>query len=701
MAGIQVTGLPRELRPISGGLVDVGVKTTSDGYFDGHLSLVAPVFSSLGSEGTLGGSLVFLEPYMSWGEQGEIASSLGLGFRHLFNRQPVSALRERHVGLLDEGIYIGGSGFLDLLDTRSDNRFWQVGLGAEVGARYFELSGNYYHPLTSRQEGRPYMERNVRRGELLTSADAPFATGHTILQDVTFTTYDFYTDRIFRYYEEGMRGWDMEGRLLVPGLDRWCELWLRAGYGSFDNQPFGPQIAGTGEVAGWKAGVEFRPIPEVVLSAMCFEDEAMAGGQWVYGLSLQIPLDPEPANEGKSWWRRLKDELRPGSRHVAERMNVPVRRQNAAVKIANSIGEPEVRQYAKAISKEERRVVVRDDVIFVNNGGPQGNGIGGVGVAQDGTAERPFDTVGEGINLAATTGFQVRGVPTVYVAGGGASYSGLGWFGEVSTLNEFRMPSGVHLVSGGYGIGAFGGRRFGLGTAARIAVGERLDIGNPNESMLSKTISVDGFRFELPVVISAQNVNVRGNQTTDLFSVHAFNAVVTGNEFAGPVGISASGNGFWAIRGPSKAVVSGNTFSPRFDGIGEVIVQDYDQVTFTDNSVFWETQGNGLVPPQPTGAVLFLNVKEVGLGGNRILVTQGERPNPAGTAAFQFDGMTELRDLGNNEVISPGGTRPGFFGVYGGPYGFHGRRTLLNGAIRINGIQLGLNNGSGFILRLP
>jgi len=36
-----------------------------------------------------------LEPYTSWGEQGEIAASLGLSFRHLFNDQPLSKLSER------------------------------------------------------------------------------------------------------------------------------------------------------------------------------------------------------------------------------------------------------------------------------------------------------------------------------------------------------------------------------------------------------------------------------------------------------------------------------------------------------------------------------------------------------------------------------------------------------------------------------
>ena len=299
MPGTPVIGKSTVPWPIGEGLMDFGVKTTSDSYTDGHFSITAPVFSSIGRNGTLGGSLVFVEPYMSWGEQGEVATSLGLGFRHLFNNQPLSALQERHTGPLDEGIMVGGSLFIDMLDSTSNNRFWQLGAGVEFATRYFELRGNYYQPLTGRKEGDPYIQRSVQRAEVITDGKEPFAQGHTIQQDVTFTTFDFYTDRIYRYYEEGMKGWDAEAAVMVPWLDKWCELWLVAGYGDFQNKPFGPQVGGTGEMHGWKAGVEFRPIPQIVLSATHFEEKRMQGGEWMYGLSLQIPLDPEPDNKGQ------------------------------------------------------------------------------------------------------------------------------------------------------------------------------------------------------------------------------------------------------------------------------------------------------------------------------------------------------------------------------------------------------------------
>src|SRR4051812_13426643 len=50
------------------GVISGGVKG-NDAYVDGHFSIVAPAWSTLGSDGTLSGDLIFLEPYVSWGEQ--------------------------------------------------------------------------------------------------------------------------------------------------------------------------------------------------------------------------------------------------------------------------------------------------------------------------------------------------------------------------------------------------------------------------------------------------------------------------------------------------------------------------------------------------------------------------------------------------------------------------------------------------------
>ncbi|HSI62791.1 MAG TPA: hypothetical protein VLE43_06720, partial [Candidatus Saccharimonadia bacterium] len=48
------------------GTITGGVKS-SDAYTEGSFSIVAPIYSTLGSDARLSGSLIFLEPYISWG----------------------------------------------------------------------------------------------------------------------------------------------------------------------------------------------------------------------------------------------------------------------------------------------------------------------------------------------------------------------------------------------------------------------------------------------------------------------------------------------------------------------------------------------------------------------------------------------------------------------------------------------------------
>src|SRR5262245_52358230 len=73
------------------GILGSGLKG-NDAYIDGSFFLTVPVWSSIGRDGILGDDTLFLEPYVSWGEEGEVAASLGLGWRHLFCDQSISAV---------------------------------------------------------------------------------------------------------------------------------------------------------------------------------------------------------------------------------------------------------------------------------------------------------------------------------------------------------------------------------------------------------------------------------------------------------------------------------------------------------------------------------------------------------------------------------------------------------------------------------
>jgi hypothetical protein len=411
------------------GVISGGVKG-SDAYVDGHFSIVAPAWSTLGSEGILSGDLIFIEPYISWGQQDEMASSLGIGWRHLFGTQSINVLTEHdghQAGFFEEGLMMGANVFVDMLDTHFDNRFWQFGFGVEAVTRYLEFSANYYLPLSNRQ-----VAEEIRTRQRFTTRSSaieyhePSATGYSIYQDVTLTRFATTTtiERLFRRYEDGMEGWDSEVALLVPWIDRWMDVKLIGGYYAFDNQPFGPQSGGTGNVKGWKAGVEVRPVPAVVLTAAWYDDERLTGSDWIAGVSLEVPFEAGDLGDGKGFWGRISDAFKPRRRHLVERMAEPVRRQNAAVKIASSMEEDksaaEAHVVTKVVSQSTNRIVLATTVVFVDNvaGSP----------SNPGTYERPLSTVQDGENRSGTlfgnSGIVfVQGRDTAYVGGTTVSQS--------------------------------------------------------------------------------------------------------------------------------------------------------------------------------------------------------------------------------------------------------------------------------------
>ena len=147
-------------------LFGTGLKTNNN-YTNGNVFFTAPLWSTLGKGGTLGGDYLFLEPYASDGSHGEVATSLGFSWRHLFSDEPRSGLEKKGgAGFMEEGWFAGANVFVDMLDTQHRNDFWQMGVGGEVGARYIELRGNYYIPMT----GDKLYERDVKSSQSFTSS---------------------------------------------------------------------------------------------------------------------------------------------------------------------------------------------------------------------------------------------------------------------------------------------------------------------------------------------------------------------------------------------------------------------------------------------------------------------------------------------------------------------------------------------------
>lgn len=551
-------------------LLGTGVKS-NDVYTDGHVYLNLPLWSTIGSDGTLGGSYLFMEPYTSVGEGGETASSLGIGFRHLFNDQPVSALEQRgQAAFLEEGWYFGGSLFVDMLRTSHRNEFWQLGLGAEIGTRYVELRGNYYLPLEggrkaagSQVDRQTFSSSSTQHRTSLSSAGDPLATGNLVYQDATYTTMATTTTRTTtltrttNFYERGMEGWDIEAGVLIPGLDEHLDVTLIAGYASMENQPFGPQERGTGPIRGWRAGLEVRPVPAVVLTAMWHENKAFTGSDWSAGIELQIPLD-------RTW----KDAFRPRRRHLVERMAEPVRRQNAAIRLSHSAetktkSQTSVKRVTRVVSQSTNRIVLEDDIVFVNNGAPVGNGIqAGNDATGNGTAEAPMATVQAGADIAQASSNGSGRVWNVYTQGTAAGYA----------EDPLVDAGSVHFIGSGRSIRGVGGKAFGSGPAPRVQ---------------------GAFWAENVPFFGMTGYQVEQSVGSGLRAINVSRVVVEGNQFS-----NATSSSVW-IHGQGlnqiQALVTANTFDGSADHAVRVDTVDSSHITaiVSQNVITGGEQGIG------------------------------------------------------------------------------------------------------------
>ena len=286
----------------------------NDSFTEGGTYLTLPLWSTLGKGGTLGGSLLFFQPQFSAAEGGQVAGSFGFGFRHYFNHQTAAdAAKVRDAGRRTEGFFLGGNLFVDTLRTSADNQLWQGGVGLEAGSRYVSLRGNYYIPFTERKRAGQLQYGYVSRSVFVDQTRYSEYRSES-LNSVIET---------WGVYEEPMRGWDVELALLVPKLDRYTDVQLLLGYQDLDadSGAFGS------EIRGWTAGVEWRPVPAVALSAMWHEDRRYRGEDWIFGARVEIPLGDRQA---------LKDAFRFRRRHLQERLAEPVARQAPAIQVART-----------------------------------------------------------------------------------------------------------------------------------------------------------------------------------------------------------------------------------------------------------------------------------------------------------------------------------------------------------------------------
>lgn len=357
--------------PWGGPVLGGGIKS-NDAFTEGSLFMVYPFLDTLSEGGSMEGTVGYLEPYATWAESGEVGLSLGLGFRHLFSGQSVAdALSVSDPGLFGEGVFVGANLFLDYAQSAFENDFWQGGIGVEAGTRYVEVRGNFYLPFTDDQTIGRFTETEIERRSSDTSRrvfGAPTTQGGQVVRSVsdrtTTTTYTTTTHTTYELFEEALQGWDVEVAVLVPGLDKYMDLRLIAGYYDFsgDRSP--------SEIEGYRVGAELRPIPALVIHGTWFESDRLYQENWLAGVRVELPLE------------NLGDALKIRRRHLAERLFEPVRRKNSAITTGGVEVDPISTTTTTTTSQSTSTSPAGTQVIgTVPSGGP---GLGGNGNEEEG-----------------------------------------------------------------------------------------------------------------------------------------------------------------------------------------------------------------------------------------------------------------------------------------------------------------------------
>lgn len=322
--------------PLVGGQFEEDRGTNQRGFY-----LVQPLWAPLLAPDADSGSLLFLQPEVTWAEGDRWFASLGLGFRHLFAPPAQEEAGKFLSWLLQDGWFFGANVFGDRGESARGLEYEQLGAGLEMGSRWLSFRGNYYKPLSDRRQYASVTTSKVlSRSKTFSESYDYNITPHPTRTDIVdvnvfwnqsnrsstntrFTTTDF--------FETPQEGWDLEAMALVPGLDRHVDLRLLAGLYDYGQ-----------DLRGARFGVELRPIPAMVLSATWFEDAGPTGDHWLAGIGLQIPIGAAP-----------KTQLTPRSRNLKERLLEPVSRQSQIQLGDEEETSSEVRESSLALSRVE------------------------------------------------------------------------------------------------------------------------------------------------------------------------------------------------------------------------------------------------------------------------------------------------------------------------------------------------------------
>ncbi len=259
-------------------------------FTQGNFGAMVPLISTMGAGWDGSGSLLFAEPYGTWISGGYAQAGMGLGFRHHFSAMDLGWAPGQEAAWLRDGLFIGTNLFVNMANAENDLRFWQLSPGIEVGARWVQLRSRYHIPISESY----FVGNGFSQGLVTQNGPYTIRSGQ---------------DAFIEAELESLEGWEVEAEILVPGLDQVADVRVIAGYADF----FSNDHAAT-TIQSLKAGIEARPVPAVVLSAMWYEDERLMGDNWFFGMGVEVPIGPGPGGGKGGFWKTLKSAFTGGQR---------------------------------------------------------------------------------------------------------------------------------------------------------------------------------------------------------------------------------------------------------------------------------------------------------------------------------------------------------------------------------------------------
>jgi len=303
---------------------------------------IVPIWQSPGN------AVFFANPRVSAADNDEQEINLGVGLRGLVS---------------PKGPVLGLNTYYDSRWTEHDNHFNQFGLGLEVLSYWVDARFNAYMADEDKELVDSRTETTV---ETSSSWGEMGASGNTIWQKKHTTTTT--TEKYFERFEASMSGFDGEVGVRVPYVDQLAETRLFVGYQSFDN-PWGSDLEGV------TARLEVQPFPGLYLDAQYFDEDDLDETAFAVGARLVLPVHSK------------KDRPSTATRMATEMVMRDTRIQTAL----SLFVENEARRVATA-EKSTSKKTLTDSANFVD--GDNNTGV------ENGTAESPWDTIGEGVAAA-------------------------------------------------------------------------------------------------------------------------------------------------------------------------------------------------------------------------------------------------------------------------------------------------------------